>query len=87
MKKILTQDRDVICIVQPAVQRNAYFALPDNILGAMLRDEDAKVRQKAIEMITEIRSDKPDNFCSDRAIPDLKWDADHYSEIIKWNEV
>ena len=45
MKKILTQDRDAISIVQPAVQRNAYFALPDNILGAMLRVEDGKVRQ------------------------------------------
>ena len=87
MKKILTQDRDVISIVQPAVQRNAYFALPDNVLGAMLRDEDGKVRQKAINMITEIRSDKPDTFCSDRALPDLNWDAEHYSEIINWNEL
>ena len=73
--------------MRETVQRNAFFALADNILGCMLADQDELVRKRAISLITEIRENKPPVFDLNRTVPTLNWDANHYSNMIDWKNL
>ena len=42
-------------LVQEVLQRNAYFAHPEAILLAMLADDDADIRARAVNQILTIR--------------------------------
>ena len=58
-----TQPSDVILTCAPAVQRNAFFAFSDNILAAMISDNDLSVRNLGVQRIIDLR--KSDRFfCS-----------------------
>jgi hypothetical protein len=48
MERVKAQSREVIAVVKPAVQRNAFFALSDNLLAAMLSDESETPRNQAV---------------------------------------
>jgi len=45
-------------IAKKAVQRNAFFAHPDQVLLSMCADDDEAVRQKVVKMIQELRQQK-----------------------------
>ena len=42
-------------IVQRTMQRNGFYAHPENVLRSMLMDEDVSIRDKAVRKILEIR--------------------------------
>lgn len=53
-------------IAKKAVQRNSFFAHPDQLLLAMCADQDEVVRQKAVGLIRKFRKDgKDDNIQDD----------------------
>ena len=52
LKNLTPQEKSV---AKKAIQRNAYFAHPDQLLLAMCADEDIAIRQKAVLMIQKIR--------------------------------
>ena len=54
MKRICEQPVSVQHIVKKVVQRNAFFALPDNLLAGMLSDNDADIRNMAVLKILKI---------------------------------
>ena len=87
MKKVLLQEDKVFRVVRDSVQRNAFFAFPDNILGCMLADSQKSVREKALNTIKEIRLNKPKKFDLDRTVPTLEWNAEDYSSMIDWESV
>ena len=44
-------------IAQKVIQRNGFYAHPENVLKAMLCDEDEAVRERAVKKILEIREE------------------------------
>ena len=54
-QKELFEGTSLLSIIQQSVQRNCCFAHPENLLLAMLGDEDVNIRAKAVEMIVKIR--------------------------------
>jgi hypothetical protein len=52
MKNLNSEEKK---IVKEAVQRNAYFAHPDQLILAMCADKDETVRHKAVGMIKQLR--------------------------------
>jgi hypothetical protein len=68
-------------IVDSCIQRNAYFAHPENLVLAMLADENGEIRQKAYEAI---RSARNSEYISMRKfqLPTINFNAHSYYERI-----
>jgi hypothetical protein len=82
---------DLKNVVNPVIQRNAYFAHPENILVAMLSDDRKHIRELAVRRTLKIREEQPDDNPTPRhqrlfKIPKLNFAADDYSELIFWPE-
>ena len=65
---------------------NGYFAHSENILLAMLADENQEYRKKAVNKILEIRKNKPSTNKQLRkfVVPKIRLDASNYTEMIDW---
>ena len=75
MKKVLQQEPSVFETVKVAVERNAFFAFSDNVLGCMLADPDQAVREQAVNTISKIRETRG-AFDINRTVPELNWGAE-----------
>ena len=82
---------DIRVIVEPVIQRNAFFALPDNLLAGMLADNDKAVREKAVSIISEIRRnhivDEIGELECNRLLPTLCWQAQDYTTMINFTDL
>lgn len=76
-------------VVDPVIQRNGYFGHPENILIAMLADENPTMRELAYRRVLKIRNLKRTNSPEIRifTIPNLNFDAADYSQLIDWASV
>lgn len=76
--------------VDSAIQRNAYFAHPENLLLCMVADPRRHIRELALRRILKARSSKKD---SDKQnirvfkIPKLNFEAEDYSDIVDWQNI
>jgi len=83
MKYSQSMTQKVRVIVNRVLQRNAFFAHPENMLIAMLLDEEEHVRELGWRRILKCRI----NSSGGRRIfvlPKLNFDAVHYYEMINW---
>ena len=85
LKRVSRQPKDILMIALPVIQRNAYFAMPDNILSGMLYDKDIEIRDKAIKVIEKIRQSDFSIDEIDRTLPVIDLNASHYSNMIEWD--
>ncbi|GBP05516.1 Kynurenine formamidase [Eumeta japonica] len=74
-------------VIDPVIQRNAYFAHPENLLLMMLTDGEKHIRELAARRILKIRSSPttgklPRTF----EVPELNFDAKSYIDLINWQE-
>ncbi|GBP67308.1 hypothetical protein EVAR_97926_1 [Eumeta japonica] len=74
-------------VIDPVIQRNAYFAHPENLLLAMLTDGEKHIRELAARRILKARSSPttgklPRTF----EVPELNFDAKSYIDLINWQE-
>jgi len=69
-------------VIDPVIERNAYFAHPENILLAMLVDERMFVRELAMRRILKARTEtyRLRKF----VVPKLNFNAKDYIELIDW---
>ena len=72
-------------IIDPVIQRNGFFGHPENILLAMLFDNNNNIRELATRRILKVRrtsrsSTNVRNFCR----PKLNFSATNYTELINW---
>ena len=78
-------------IVCPVIQRNAFFAHPENLLLAMLCDQRAHVRELAWRRIraARLRTSSSEELGVIRRflIPDLNFDASDYFHLIDWTNI
>jgi hypothetical protein len=73
-------------VVEPVIQRNAYFAHPENLLLSMLSDQRMHIRELGLRRILKARtvnSRKIRKF----DIPKLNFDAQDYTDLIDWQNV
>ena len=75
-------------VVRAVIQRNAYWAHPEQLLLAMVADEQQSVREEGVRMITAARQCEAGDEVRPFTIPALRFGAERYNDLIDWeNEV
>lgn len=74
-----TEFKDVI---DPVIQRNAYFAHPENLLLSMITDERKTIRELGMRRILRARSES--SGLRKFSIPTLNFNAQNYIDLIDW---
>lgn len=73
--------------VDRVIQRNAFFAHPENILITMIGDNRQHIRELALRRILKCRSLKCDGEVRDFKVPELNFEASDYTELINWQSI
>ena len=71
-------------VIDPVIQRNAYFAHPENMLLCMLSDERKHIRELAMRRILRARSEEYGLRVF--SIPKLNFAATDYIDLIDWQK-
>lgn len=67
------------------IARNAFFAHPENVIIAVLNDENYDIRYRGWKKVLEIRNFSNDNKSPrEFKVPPLNFDAHHYTEMVEW---
>ena len=77
---------DIKAIIQPVIQRNGYFAHPENILLAMIMDERDVIKQLGLRRILKAHQQKP-GIVRKFAVHKINFDAADYTDLIDWLDV
>jgi len=75
---------DLKAVVYPVIQRNGFFAHPENMLLAMLADEREHIRELAVRRIRKAREIPPALNPREFTVPKLLLNADDYTQFIFW---
>ena len=94
MQLVKTQPPTVQEIVRPYVESNAYFCEPGMMLVAYLASDCEETRRFAINKILELR-EKPNKPGKKKVlkgirqffIPELKWEANKWQQMINWTDI
>ena len=78
-----SQAKRVRDIVNKVLQRNAFFAHPENILLAMLLDKDEHIRELGWRRILKSRIDSSKERRT-FIVPKLLFDSNRYYEMLDW---
>ena len=76
---------DIFAIVKPVVQRNAYFAHPENILIAMINDERSYIRELGWRRILKAKKMGYKGIRRFK-LPHLVFESTDYVNMINWQE-
>lgn len=76
---------DILLIIDPVIQRNSFFAHPENLLLAMIFDNRRPIRELGLRRIIEARRVKS-NSVRVFKLPKLNFQAADYIDIIIWAE-
>ena len=76
-------------IIHPVIQRNAFFAHPENIILAMIGDDRHHIRELGLRKILKIRDNGGQNSKNLRIfqVPKLNFDASAYYDMIDWQNI
>jgi hypothetical protein len=72
-------------VVDPVIQRNGYFAHPENLLLAMISDDRRHVRELGLRRLMKAKKQKKSGLRK-FAIPILNFQANEYFDLIDWQE-
>lgn len=87
VKRSLYLRDDLKSIVLKTIQRNSYFAHPENILLAMLQDDASQIRELALRRVLDARKGTPTEKVREFCIPELQVNATNYYDLIDWVNV
>lgn len=73
-------------IIDPVIQRNNYYAHPENMLLCMLTDERKHIRELALRRLLKARSEQK-NEVRKFVTPKLNFKAEDYIDMIDWADV
>nr|CAI5856215.1 unnamed protein product [Callosobruchus analis] len=76
--------RRYVAIIDPVIERNAYFAHPENTLLCMLNDKNANLRELALRRILKARSIYYSEGIREFKIPKINVEATTYDDLIDW---
>jgi len=77
---------EVKAVIDPVIQRNGYFAHPENILLAMITDEQELIKQLGLRRLLKARKQQPRGIRK-FAIPPINFNAESYVELINWMDL
>ncbi|GBN13665.1 hypothetical protein AVEN_66189-1 [Araneus ventricosus] len=84
--KITVLSDELLQVVDPVMQRNAFFALPENVLLAMLVYEREHIWELGYRMILKARQIVTKKKTVRNFVPpNINFQASDYFEIINWN--
>lgn len=78
---------DIREIVYPVIQRNAFFAHPENVLLGMMNDDRSHIRELAWRRTKRAREQRKGQSIRIFKIPVLNFDAKDYTDIINWHDM
>jgi hypothetical protein len=70
-------------IIDPVIQRNAYFVHPENLLLSMITDEDCKIRELGCRRIIKSHSLTSSGLIRVFSIPKLNVESNNYHGLNK----
>lgn len=73
-------------VVDPVIERNAFYAHPENLLVSMLFDERDHIRELALQKIITARENESSTKLRIFRPPKLNFSARDYTEMILWDE-
>lgn len=76
--------KEYLAVVDRSIQINGYFAHPENILLAMIRDNEKEVRKNAYRYILEARANSSHNSIRKFKVPTINLKAKTYVDLIDW---
>ena len=79
-------DEKLLAIIDPVLQRNAYFAYAENLLLSMIFDDKKSIRQTAFQHIMAVRSHEQKSVKKFEC-PVLNFKAKYHTHMINLNEV
>ena len=85
LKLCCNLSEDIFAIVKPVVQRNAYFAHPENILIAMINDERSYIRELGWRRILKAKKMGYKGIRRFK-LPHLVFESTDYVNMINWQE-
>lgn len=77
---------EVINIVDPVIQRNAFYAHPENMLLSMINDAEGSTRELGWRRIKKARAEDKGKTVRTFRIPKLNFSATRYIDMINWIE-
>ena len=72
-------------VIQPVVQRNAYWAHPEAVLLAMAADQDPQVRARAVQAIQRCREQPRGPEVREYKLPTVNFVASDTTELFDWS--
>ena len=87
IQRVKTLSSDIKDIVFPIIQRNAYYAHPENLLICMINDDSSDIRNLAWRRIKEARDSFKGKSVRSFQIPELDFDAERYIDMISWENI
>ena len=92
LELLRSQQKKIVDIVMPTVNKGAWYAHPESILQTMLCSEVVEERKWAVAKIAEIRGEGDedtqvgDHSVRERRTPDVNIDATKLKDLIDWTE-
>ena len=73
----------------PGIQRNGYYAHPENILLAMVHDKNKDIRELGLRRVLKARKIEAEHGKGVRLfkIPKINFDATAYYDLIDWQNI
>ena len=79
--------QDLLDIIDPVIQRNAYFGHPENILLTMITDDQQHVRELGLRRTLSARSSTTTTSeVRVFEVPPLNFQAEDYIDLINWQD-
>jgi len=73
-------------VIDPVIQRNAYFAHPDNLLLCMIADDRPHIRELGLRRILKAKNSETDASIRSFGMPLLNFNSTDYFDMINWKE-
>jgi len=81
------QTDELKAIVDPVIQRNSYFAHPENLLLSMMTDDGPHIRELALLRILKAREQPKRKGVRQFTMPPINFDCKDYATMIDWTMV
>jgi len=73
-------------VVDPVIQRNGYFGHPENMILALLTDDQEPIRQLGLRRLLKARKNVHRGIRVFK-IPELNYEATTYIDLINWPDI
>jgi len=87
IKNMRYQTDELKAIVDPVIERNSYFAHPENLLLSMMTDDRPQIRELALHQILKARDQPKRKGVRQFTVSPINFDCTDYTAMIDWTMV